>query len=327
MSYALLAPLLAFMAILILFNTFFSAGRAKKAVVSNRLKKYTRPGAAAAEMFCQDEDGREQGEAALRKALRAVSRLLTPRDWRNKADRELARAGLNLHSEEYVSLHIIFITVFTLAAFSFRGSLFLAIAAALTAAILPPLYVKSAQAKRVTQFNNQLSDGLTIMANSLRAGLSFLQATDTLSKEMPPPLSVEFARLLREIKLGVPTEEGLQNMLERVASRDLELLVTAIQIQRQVGGNLAEILDNIGETIRERIRLKNEVKTLTAQGRISGMIIGLLPVFIIVIVSMINPQYMLTLITHPIGPFLLLFALVSELIGLVLIRRIVAIEY
>jgi len=140
-------------------------------------------------------------------------------------------------------------------------------------------------------------------------------------------LSVEFGRLLREIKLGVTMEDALQNMLERLASRDLELLITAVQIQRQVGGNLAEILDNIGETIRERIRLKNEVKTLTAQGRISGLVIGLLPVLIIVVVSMINPGYMLTLIVHPLGPFLLLWAAFSELIGLMFIRRIVSIDY
>ena len=327
MGYHLLVPLLAFMAVFMFCGAFVAAGKAKKAVLSDRLKKYTRPAGAALEAPLADEKNREAGSSVWRGALRALSRTLTPSNWRRRAQRELAQAGLSLHPEEYVALHFVLIVAFTLAAFTLKGSPFLATAAAVTVALLPPLYVKSARAKRVVQFNNQLGDGLTLMANSLRAGLSFMQAAATLSKEMPPPLAVEFGRLLREIKLGVTTEESLQNMLERVDSRDLELLVTAIQIQRQVGGNLAEILDNIGETIRERIRLKNEVKTLTAQGRISGLIIGILPLLIIAAVSLINPGYMLTLLTHPVGPFLLLFALCSELVGLALIRRIVSIDY
>ncbi|HAP31976.1 MAG TPA: secretion system protein [Firmicutes bacterium] len=259
--------------------------------------------------------------------MRLLACLPTPADWRQKTERELSRAGFSLHAAEYMALRIILVILFAPAVFNLSGNLLVAALAAFAAAQLPPLFVKSAQQKRVVQFNNRLGDALTIMANSLRAGFSFMQAADTVSKEMSPPLALEFSRLLREIKLGVTTEDALQNMLERVNSRDLELLITAVKIQRQVGGNLAEILDNIGETIRERIRLKNEIKTLTAQGRISGLVIGLLPVLIIVIVSLINPGYMLMLITNPIGPFLLLWAAISEIIGIILIRRIVSLNY
>ncbi len=327
MNLPILVSLLIFLAMLLLTGAFYAAGKAKRAQLNSRLQKYTRPGAGVEELYLEKTPGRDGDEGGMRAVFRSISRMLTPSGWRRKAEQELTRAGIPLHAEEYVALHIMLIAFFTLAAFSLNGSILLTAAAAFTAALLPPLFVKSAQGKRVTQFNNQLGDGLTIMANSLRAGFSFMQAADTLSKEMPPPLSIEFSRLLREINLGATTEDALQNILERVASRDLDLLVTAVKIQRQVGGNLAEILDNIGETIRERIRLKNEVKTLTAQGRISGLIIGLLPVMIIVVVSMINPEYMLTLLVHPVGPFLLLWAVCSELIGLMLIRKIVTIDY
>lgn len=331
MEYPQLAALLIFISMLLLTIGFYSAGKARRALLSSRLKKYTRT-AGENSSYSLEEHERQDFEqesltGGMRQAFRSISRLFTPLSWRKKAERELARAGLPLLAEEYVAIQIILVLFFALAAFKLNGSLFLALAAALAAALLPPLLIKSFQAKRIIKFNNQLGDGLTVMANSLRAGFSFMQAADTLSKEMAPPLSVEFSRLLQEIKLGAATEDALQNMLERVASRDLELLITAVKIQRQVGGNLAEILDNIGETIRERIRLKNEVKTLTAQGRISGLIIGLLPLLIIAVVFMINPAYILTLIVHPAGPFLILWAVFSELVGLMLIRRIVSIDY
>lgn len=331
MEFPQLAAILFFISMLLLAGGFYRAGQARRAVLNSRLQKYTRPGAAAEDYEAGAGPGRdrehEKGGEGLRHAFRSVSRILTPLAWRRKAEQELARAGVPLLAEEYVALQMLLLLGFALGVFRLNGSPVLALLAALVAALLPPLFIKSAQAKRVVQFNNQLGDGLTVMANSLRAGFSFMQAADTLSKEMPPPLSTEFSRLLREIKLGATTEDALQNMLERVASRDLELLITAVKIQRQVGGNLAEILDNIGETIRERIRLKNEIKTLTAQGRISGLLIGLLPVLIIAAVAVINPDYILTLIVHPVGPLLLLWAVCSEFVGIILIRRIVSIDY
>ncbi|NLC10726.1 MAG: secretion system protein, partial [Firmicutes bacterium] len=173
----------------------------------------------------------------------------------------------------------------------------------------------------------QLSEGLTVMANSLRAGFSFMQAVDTLSKEMPPPLSTEFARLLKEMNLGTTTESALDNLMRRVDSKDLDLVVTSVKIQRQVGGNLAEIIDNIAKTIQQRNKLQGHLKTLTAQGRISGLIIGLLPIFIILFVSLLNPSYLTTLVTNPAGLFMLAYALVSEIIGFLIIKKIVTIDF
>lgn len=136
----------------------------------------------------------------------------------------------------------------------------------------------------------------------------------------------EFAKLQKEISLGVNTETALENMAGRVGSDDLELMVTAVLIQRQIGGNLAEILDNISETIRQRIRAKGEIRALTAQGRMSGWIIALLPFFLAVVISMISPEHIRTLITNPLGIFMIITALLMELLGIVFIRKIINVE-
>ncbi len=148
-----------------------------------------------------------------------------------------------------------------------------------------------------------------------------------VSREMAPPIGVEFARVLKEMNLGVTTEEALANLGERVVSDDLDLVITAVLIQRQVGGNLAEVLDSIAGTIRERIRLKGEVRTLTAQGRVSGLIIGVLPFALAGFIYVINPKYMMTLFTHPLGIAMVGYALVSMAVGMMMVWKIVNIEY
>ena len=136
---------------------------------------------------------------------------------------------------------------------------------------LPRWYVRRRQGKRLNQFNKQLPDTITLIANALRAGSSFLQAIELVVREARPPISTEFQRVIREVNLGLPFEQALENLVRRVKSEDLELMVTAISIQYQVGGNLAEILDSIAFTIRERVRIKGEIRTLTAQQRHVGL--------------------------------------------------------
>jgi len=147
-----------------------------------------------------------------------------------------------------------------------------------------------------------------------------------VAREMLPPISVEFARTVKETNLGIPMEDALVSMAKRVNSKDFDLVITSVLIQRQVGGNLAEILDNIARTIRERVRIRNEIKTLTAQGRISGVIVGLLPFGLALAIYLLNPEYISLLFVHPVGKMLLAGGFVGQLIGILLIRRIVAIE-
>lgn len=156
---------------------------------------------------------------------------------------------------------------------------------------VPPIYIGMSASKRMRMFDSQLSDTLNLWVNALRSGYSVLQGMEAIATELPPPVSVEFERVVQEVRLGLSVGQALDNMYNRVPSEDLDLVITAVNIQREVGGNLAEVLDNISFTIRERVRIKGEIRTLTAQGRISGYIIALLPVGLGAILYLINPEY------------------------------------
>ena len=180
---------------------------------------------------------------------------------------------------------------------------------------------------------HQLPDTITLLANSLRAGSSFLQGLELVTREGRPPISEEFERVVREMSLGVALQPALNNLVRRVDSEDLELMVTAINIQSQVGGNLATVLDSIAYTIRERIRIIGEINTLTAMQRYSGYVITLLPVGLGIILFLISPTYMGRMLRNPpeilglpAGVVFLLLGLISMAMGYVLIRRIVDIK-
>ncbi len=168
-----------------------------------------------------------------------------------------------------------------------------ALIGAVAGLFLPRLYVKREQTLRLRKFNDQLADMLNLMVNGLRAGYSTMQSLEAVSKEMPPPISDEFRRVVQEMQLGMPMEKALDNLLRRIPSDDLDLVITAINVQREVGGNLAEILDVISYTIRERVRIKGEIRVLTSQVMYSGRFLAMMPFFIAGILWMINRPYMM----------------------------------
>mgnify|MGYP003346503529 CR=1 FL=1 len=195
------------------------------------------------------------------------------------------------------------------------------------------LFRRRRRRARLLAFNKQLPDTITLIANSLRAGSSFLQAVELVVRESTPPMSTEFARVIREVNLGLAFDQALGNMVERVRSDDLELMATAITIQHQVGGNLAEILDAIAFTIRERVRIKGEIRTLTAQQRLSGYIIGFLPIAIAGFLFIVSPGFLAPMFAPepnilglPAGVVMLLIGGMSMFFGFMAIRRIVDIE-
>lgn len=289
-----------------------------KEEISQRVQAFTRD-SSSEKISLEEKSSREK--------LLGVFRALAPKKLLESAELELSQADIPLRPEELAIIQITVIIVPMLIGNLIFQSIAVALMFSMIGAVAPTLFIKQAKAARLKRFNNQLGEGLAIMSNSLRAGYSFLQTLESLQKEGAEPMATEFGRALREMRLGTPTEEALQNMTKRVASEDFDLVVTAVSIQRQVGGNLAEVLDNIAFTIKERVRIKGEVKTLTAQGRISGMIVGLLPLFLAGFISVINPAYMSQLIRHPIGLVMIGGALVSELVGAILIKKIVNIDY
>lgn len=246
----------------------------------------------------------------------------------NKADltRDLARADLHITPAEFVIINftcvfaalglflLIFKVWYVALPFSFLGY------------YLPHLFVKFRQARRQAAFSAQLPTALNLVSSSLRSGYSLLQALELLSKEMPPPIGEEFGRVVREIGLGIALEPALGNLMRRVENTDLELLVNAILIQHRTGGNLAEILEIISHTIRERVRIKGEIRVLTSQQQFSGYVVGALPFGVTIVLFIVNPAYMGQLFNGLCG--ILMFFTAFLLVGLafILIRKIVTFE-
>ncbi len=320
MGTTILAVFLSIFFLLLSIVNFRKEGQEK---ITNRLMAYT------------EKDKKEKASAKKKKKpflgrKESEEELLTvdKDDWKIKIKNQLSQADIPLRAEEFIFLCFLgglltglIFTYFTSVAILFLPGF---VAGSL---IIPILIIRRAKVKRTVNFNQQLSGALSTMANSLRVGFSLFQAMKSLSEEMPSPLSVEFRRTLQEINLGTQTDRALQNMCDRIKSEDLELVVMAIIIQRQVGGNLSEVLDNIAHTIMERIKVQREVRTLTAQGRISGIIIGLLPLFLAAAIYLINPEYIISFFTNPLGYFLIGLGFCSQLIGIMFIRKIVNIDW
>lgn len=295
----------------------------KKKSIVTRLKQY----------LSQDtnkEKSEKEREIFWRDGMVAFGKTLGKSKWgsryREKIEVKLVQAHLPIKYEEYITINFIIFVVTLAISLIFTENIFTSAAFALLAAFSPLVYVNMRRKNLIHKIEQQLPDTLALISNTLKSGYSFLQAIDAAAKELPPPVSLEFQQILREINLGVNTEKALESFGKRVQSPDLELIILAVLIQRQIGGNLSEILDNISETIRSRIKIKGEIKILTAQGRISGLIISLLPVALSVILYFINPTYILTLFQNPLGVGMLVLAVLMQVIGIFLIRRIIRIE-
>lgn len=192
--------------------------------------------------------------------------------------------------------------------------------------VFAALYVQFKASRRMKAFTDQLGDAIAMMSNAIKSGFTFQQAMDIVAKELKGPISEEFIRALNEIQLGITLEEALEGICKRVKNDDFEMVAMSVVIQRQVGGNLSQILDTVGETIRDRIKLKGEIKSLTAEGVISGWAIGLLPVLVAGVCLAINPNYFKELQESGLGEMLLIGCLVSELIGALVIRWIINVK-
>jgi tight adherence protein B len=236
---------------------------------------------------------------------------------------------------EFMILHLVTFALGGLIGYAIWASVPLAALAAFAGLFAPRIYIGIQRNRRLKAFNDQLADILNLWVNALRSGYSVLQAMEAIGREAPQPASSEFQRVVQEVQLGIPMETALQNMLGRVESEDLDMVFTAVAIQREVGGNLAEILEVISHTIRERVRIKGEIQTLTAQGRITGYVISGLPIILTLFLYAINKQYMSRLFVGPpwivqgiipCGWPIVGLGLVLIAIGAAIIRRIVDIE-
>jgi len=256
----------------------------------------------------------------------ALNRALASRGLGADLATQLARADLKITVGEFMAVTVILVIVAGGAAFVLRRDIVLVAGACLVGFFAPRLYVRLLHRRRLQAFDDQLSDTINLMVNGIRAGYSVMQAMEAVSREMGPPIAVEFERVVREVQFGLSLEQALGNMLRRVPSADLDLMVTAINVQREVGGNLAEVLDAISHTIRERVRIKGDIRALTAYGRGAGNLLSAMPVIVTIVVYLISPDFMSQLFVHPCGWVMIGVAVVGIVAGFLIIRKIVDID-
>ena len=272
-------------------------------------------------------------------ALARLNRVVEQRDFGANLARDIARADLKLKTSEFIVIWagsvvaVPFLFLLLSVVFAPLATPIALLIGAVLGFFIPRFWLARRRGSRLSAFNKQLPDTITLIANALRAGSSFLQAIEMVVRESSPPMTTEFGRVVREVNLGLAFEVALENMVRRVRSDDLELMATAVTIQHQVGGNLAEILDSIAFTIRERVRIRGEIRTLTAQQRLSGYVVAFMPIGLVVALSVMAPGFMKPMFEQPpgilglpAGEIILTAGGVMMLTGFILIRRIVAIE-
>jgi tight adherence protein B len=241
--------------------------------------------------YLDDEVPQEDEHSSRTAATDWLNRRVAKSSLGDRTARELARADLKFKVAEYFAL--IFISTIAVAAIAYLIQPHWAsvVIGGVIGFFLPRFYVKRQQSVRLIKFNDQLSDMLNLMVNGLRAGYSTMQALEAVSRELPAPICDEFRRVVQEMQIGITMEAALENLLRRIPSEDLDFVVTAINVQREVGGNLSEILDTISFTIRERVRIKGEIRVMTANVRTSGTVLSLIPVFLTLALWFVSPEY------------------------------------
>jgi tight adherence protein B len=289
--------------------------------IDERLARYSGGKAAAA----QEKKDRPQKRQRADVDMAILTADVEDKRFAMRVARDLARANLTLKVAEYYYIRIGLALGLGLVLGVLRDPVS-GVAGLLIGYFLPRFWVGRRIGGRLGAFNKQLPDTIILLSNSLRAGSSFLQSAELVSRESPPPMGEEMGRVVREVNLGLGMEEALQHMVKRIKSEDLDLMVTAIGVQQQVGGNLAEVLDTIAFTIRERVRIKGEVNTLTAQGRMSGYLVAVLPIGIAFMINLISPSFMAPMFEQTIGKILLAVSGVMMLIGFFAIRKITDIK-
>jgi tight adherence protein B len=250
---------------------------------------------------------------------------------------DLAQADVPMRPSEYLLTRLVLTVVGLVVGFYLFGNpVVSAVVLGSLGFLAPPIFVKVHQNKRRTKFVKQLADALMLLTNSLRSGYSFLKGLELVAKEMSDPISKELHRTLREVNLGATIEDAMQNLGRRVNSRDLDIVISAYLVQKEVGGNLTEIMQKVAETIRERLRIQGDIKVLTAQGRLSGFFVGMLPVIVGCLIWMSSPDYFTVMFgppmfplfgfAVPLGYILIGAAIIWQLIGAYLIWKIISIE-
>lgn len=320
----LIVAIIASLGVLMLVASFIIS-RTQPSAVEERLGRYADTGGVVGAPYGMEEEKADWS----REAADFLNRMLEGTDIFDRISRHLARADIKFRPAEYLIVIAGMGILLFFVGLVLSSSLAFAVLAGIFGFFLPPMFVIRAQHRRKVKFDDQLGDMLNLMVNGLRAGYSNMQAMEAVSRELPAPISTEFRRVVQEMQLGITMEDALDHLLRRIDSKDLDLVVTAINVQREVGGNLAEILDVISYTIRERVRIQGEIRALTAQGRATAWVISLLPVSLMLLLYLLNREYLMKFFnpeTRACGIPMLIVAGLMVIAGFAIVQKIVSID-
>jgi tight adherence protein B len=313
---------------LFIYGMSVAFGR-RKAVIAERLETY----ASIEEEAALSADAEIRGMSPVPKLFH----VLLGRSYMQRLEDDLAQADIPMKPSEYILVRLVLAAIGYLFGLYGMGFIHSAIFLAVLGFFIPSIAIKFYQRRRRTKFVSQLADALMLLTNSLRSGYGFLKGLELIAKEMGDPIGKELNRMLREVSLGATVEQALLNLGRRVNSQDLDIVISAFLIQKDVGGNLTEIMEKVAETIRERIRIQGDIRVLTAQGRLSGLIVGLLPVGLFLFFVLRAPDYFQPLLSSPkisffaglavpVGVLMLVGAFLWQVVGGYFIYRIINIR-
>jgi tight adherence protein B len=305
---------------------FFSRNRA---LLAQRVETYT----------SLEEEAALAAEAEMHgtEPVPRVFGMLLGRSYMQKVEENLMQADIAMRPTEFILLRLVLALVGFMLGFYGTSYIHSGILLAAAGYIIPSIFVRVHQNRRRVKFVTQLADALMLLTNSLRSGYGFLKGLELVAKEMSDPISKELNRMLREINLGATVDQALQNLGRRINSPDLDIVISAYLVQKDVGGNLTEIMEKVAETIRERLRIQGDIRVLTAQGKLSGMIVGSLPIVLLLFFVIKTPDYFAPMIgpptytligglTVPVGVLLLICGGIWQIIGAYIIYKIITIK-
>ena len=310
------------------YGVYLQATR-RKTILAERLETYA---------TIEEEAARTtQTELQSMSPVPRLLHMVLPRGYMMRLEEELARADLPIRSSEYILLRLVLAGAGFLIGRYFIGNIQSGLIVGVAGFFAPAIFVRTHQNQRRAKFVKQLADALMLLTNSLRSGYGFVKGLELVAKEMGDPISKELNRMLREVNLGATLEDALLNLGRRVNSQDLDIVIGAYLVQKDVGGNLTEIMEKVAETIRERLRIQGDIRVLTTQGKLSGLIVGLMPFVVFILLFMWAPDYFNTMfgppiVAHfasydiPMGVLMLAGAVAWQLIGAYMIFKIISVK-
>jgi tight adherence protein B len=299
----------------------FLSGYSRNKRMKNRMKEFL-----PSQLVAETIELQEKGPSLIKRFFGAVANIFKNVQFSESTEKILLEAGSKLKPEEFFALRILVPAGSGIIAGLIGLPWYLILIIVIIGFILPINLMKRKRRIRLARVNHQLIEVLGTMANSMRAGFSFMQAMQLVGKEIPDPLGPEFDRVVRQAALGMPVDDVFADLVKRLPNKELDVVVRAILAQRQSGGNLAELLETMEETIRGRVRILEELKTLTAQGRMSSWIITLLPVALGLYLALVNWEYFSPMFHHPLGWMMIFVGASANIIGWLIIQKIIRIE-